>query len=103
MSDERPIEEIIGWNCAASGRWHRPPCVGLLASADVWVPCDCPPAPTVDDLAAWLNGRVGYHWWDLHHDGDGWYVDFNYDTTAPPTFPTILAALDAAVRRVAAQ
>lgn len=66
MSDERPIEEIIGWRNVtpsnATPQWMA-------------APGDFRTHAEADDLAAWLYPRGG----------------------------TILAALDAAVRKVAGQ
>ena len=94
---ERPIEEVIGWH--ADGAWP----------VDVngkWQPC-----ATVDDLAAWLDERMGVEGWDFERADAGWGV-YNCATAAvPPRWwhtanivgwrPTILAALTAAVRKVA--
>ena len=89
---ERPIEEIIGWRrCGRCGTWRRPD----------WDD-DCgTPAATVDDLAAWLNNRISWGSWALYHDCEQWYVDVDDEVDAPESHSTILAALEAAVRKVA--
>lgn len=102
MSDERPVEELIGWVRRPIG-WGIPPSYLLIRRR-----------AEVDDLAAWLDA----HWWDEHEDDaepaaiwrlvhdeadDGqmfWYVDPYDDDPDDDVHPTIRDALVAAVRRV---
>ena len=91
---ERPIEEVIGWTPAHSNRWWRVAFTDLVERA------------TADDLAAWLDGHTDDWGFEDRRPGGPWQVFyFPDDTSVAPDqadeFPSILAALTAAVRKVA--
>lgn len=109
MTNERPVEELIGWvrnTCRCSGG-----CLG-------WTTPDGTERDRaeVDDLAAWLNVTLEYDWdFGRDEDDDGYFVGAIWSTVndgeSPPDEgwsilirhqPTIRDALVAAVRKVAA-
>lgn len=83
---ERPIEEVIGWT------WDD----------DQWIDSagEFTKGATVDDLAAWLDDNVDE--WGFARPERTWYVEtLRYGWRNVDEGPAILAALTAAVRKVA--
>ena len=111
VASERPIEEVIEWRPAIPGQdpilcgWaYDEPDGGHVRKMRA----------EVDDLAAWLDGHLTPAWaWSLHHWLAGTESRFcchGYEDRADGTYqwdtddyPTVLAALAAAVRRVAGE
>ena len=102
MSDERPIEEIIGWRWDVIGLWWDPTTPRWRTRAEV------------DDLVAWLDDhalgrwrapvRNGAGWWHVHTWGQECCQGSSVSTAWEEAdwHPTIRDALIAAVRKVAA-
>ena len=88
---ERPIEEVIGWT-----REHIRGDVGeVVWDAGEQIVCQA----EVDDLAAWLDGRVT---WIIEHEDSRTIVHVAHELAPPVWHDTIREALVAAVRKVAA-
>lgn len=101
---ERSIAEIIGWEWSeACHAWKSPGPKWF-----VYRRRDDPPEVTADDLLAWLREHIHHEVWNNDHavmivaDDDGahvqWYSEAGIDEVEAPT---LLAALEAAVRAVA--
>lgn len=104
---EREIREIIGWKLIL----ERPDWPPLWERPD-GKRFGVPPPVTVDDLLAWLRARgaVGSGAIDLIEPADPegwtvaiWIVNGPLQDTEHFTAPTLLAALEAAVRAVAGE
>lgn len=95
----RHIEEVIGWkqdddgNVPWSPVWTTP---GGRVRFD---------GAQVDDLAAWLDAELGTCLWSIQRDTGGFLIYWDAGVLEGQTaeHPTILAALTAAVRKVAEQ
>lgn len=95
---ERPIEEVIGWRPHQThivAAWGR---TGWLDTAGGFHD-----RAEVDDLAAWLNDHT-IEWWPVKQVVDGvvtYCVLSDDDEFHTDHYSAILAALTAAVRKVA--
>ena len=101
---ERPIEEIIGWWMDSDYCWHHEGVCCVMAED---TPCIGYAGAGIDDLVAWLDARLGDEW-EMVRDRNSrqwatyWWTETASDIIVTPLAPTIRHALDAAVRKVAA-
>ena len=100
----KSIAEIIGWTYVGCDDWVGLPwytCSGDEFGDQVQPSTE----PTVDDLLAWLRGDVFFDAYLMFDDE--WNVRFvNSDSGTDGTWfsgPTLLAALESAVRAVASE
>ena len=109
---ERSVAEIIGWELGHEKRypfddetWHFSTERDVVGDRVIRLGY-----PTVDDLLTWLRGQIASEsepgdgdaiemWWDPEHQ-DMLSVTISYETWDAPT---LLAALEAAVRAVAGE